>query len=344
MTGSGPDPLVAAVGPDDLESYWRAVTAADPDAAYAVARRLRTAGAPLDSVLSGLVVASQARVGGLWARNQWTVAHEHAATAVNEEVVRRLGADQPEPTDGPPLLVACVEREWHALPALVVTHTLRSWGMRATFLGVNSSRDQLVSRILDTGPRAVLLSASLASSLSRVRRQVEAIRGTGTPVVVGGAAFDAAGVRASALGATAYAAGPAEAAELLVTIPRHVSQAPPLRHAEADEARVLVASGEEIVRAAIAATTTALGRGDDPSPASPDTWWSVLTGFAPHVVDCVAGALLTGDPSVVDETRTWYAEVLAGRDADPRALPALWSAFAHEVRDIPRAAALLARG
>ena len=40
----------------------------------------------------------------------------------------------------------------------------------------------LISRIVDLGPRAVLLSASLTSSLPRVRRHVEAIRGTSTPV------------------------------------------------------------------------------------------------------------------------------------------------------------------
>jgi hypothetical protein len=71
------------------------------------------------------VVAAQLRVGELGAGHQWTVAREHAATAVAETVVRRLADDLPEPADGPSYVVACVEREWHALPALVVSTILR---------------------------------------------------------------------------------------------------------------------------------------------------------------------------------------------------------------------------
>ena len=65
----------------------------------------------------------------------------------------RLGAGIPEPsTDERPLLVTCVEREWHALPALVVTHTLRSWGRPVHYLGANVSPETVVGRIIDVGP------------------------------------------------------------------------------------------------------------------------------------------------------------------------------------------------
>ena len=145
---------------------------------------------PHATVLQDLVVATQLRIGEHWASNTCTVAREHAATAVSESVVRRLAERVPEPTGTGVLLVGCAEREWHALPALVVAESLRSWGLPTVYLGPSTSRDQLVSRILDVGPRAVLLSASLTSSFPRVRRQIEAARGTGTAVLVGGAAFD----------------------------------------------------------------------------------------------------------------------------------------------------------
>ena len=173
---------------------------------------------------------------------------EHAATAVSEAVVRRLGEAVPMPTTGPLLTVACVEREWHALPAMVVALTLRARGCRVTYLGASASRDHLVSTILDIGPRAVLLSASLTSSLPRVRRQVEAVRGTGTPVVLGGRALDPDGRRAQRLGATAYARSPEVVLEVLAALPVHVPPAGPLRHPGAFEARSIEAESDTISR------------------------------------------------------------------------------------------------
>ena len=224
----------------DVAGYWSAVSAGDGRSALAVALAARDRGVRLEDVLTGLVLAAQLRVGELWAGNEWSVAGEHAATAVSEVVVRRLNEDLPDPATGPLYLVACVEREWHALPALVVATGLKSAGLRTLYLGASASRDELVGRILDTGPRLVMLSASLTSSLPRVRRQIEAVRGTGTPVLVGGSAFDAGGVRARRLGATAYAADVAAAIAQLDTLPaprRGGSTAAPPRSARGSRDR-----------------------------------------------------------------------------------------------------------
>jgi methanogenic corrinoid protein MtbC1 len=326
----------------DLARYWDAVAAADERAALAGALAARDRGVPLEEVLTGLVVASQLRVGELWADNAWSVAREHAATAVSEAVVRRLADDLPEPTSGPLHLVACVEREWHALPALVVATSLKAEGHRVRYLGASASRDELVGTILDTGPRLVLLSASLTSSLPRVRRHVEAVRGTGTPVLVGGRAFDPAGLRARALGATAYAADVAEASSLLDTLPRHVPEAPPLRHRGAVEAREISARGDEIARDVMATTDQALGlSGGGEDAVSPDDWRVVLATFVPHVIDSLVGALLTEDPAVMAETRQWLGDVLTRRDAAEGSLEALDAALSRRLRDYPEALRLL---
>jgi methanogenic corrinoid protein MtbC1 len=330
--------------PGDLDAYWSALSSADEQGAYAAAAAVHERGAPLETVLVDLVAAAQRRVGELWASNQWTVAQEHAATAVSEQVVRRLAGDLPDPTEGSLLLVACVEREWHALPALVVAQTLRSWGLRVEYLGANASRDHLVGRILDVGPRAVLLSASLASSLPRVRRQVEAVRGTGTPVVVGGRAFDADGRRALRLGATAYAATPQQALALMADLPRHVPAAPALHHAGAADAASLQAAGDALARELIIGTDAALRlSGGSEAAVSPDDWRVVLATFAPHVVDCVIGGLLTDDASVVRECRTWLDDVLHGRDAPPHAADAMWETLGRLLRDHPAAGRMVER-
>lgn len=333
--------MTAAIDPDELETYWSAVVAGDEATAVALARDVRDRGVPLDQVLEGLVVTAQRRVGELWWHNFWSVVREHAATAINEEVVHRLEADLDEPVDRPRLLVACGEREWHSLPALVVAVSLRSRGHPVDYLGANASRDQVVSHLLDTGPRAVLLSASLSSSLPRVRRMIEAIRGSGTPVVVGGRAFDTLGVRARRLGATAYGTDPRQALHLLSTLPHQVDPVSPLRHRGANEASAILASADALDRDAWAATCVALGLAPVAEPTAPDRWDVVLAGFVPHVIDCLVGSLMTQDPTVLGDARFWLTEVVAGRSGDPAAVPTLWRALADLLQDHPTARALL---
>ena len=326
----------------DLDRYWSAVVASDEHGALAAARAARDRGVSLDDVLIGLVVGTQLRVGALWADNEWPVAREHAATSVSEAVVQRLNDDLPDPATGPLHLVACVEREWHALPALVVATGLKAAGLRTLYLGASASRDELVGRILDTGPRLVLLSASLTSSLPRARRHVEAVRGTGTPVLVGGAAFDRDGVRARRLGATAYATDLAAAIAQLDTLPRHVAEAPPLRHRGAVEAREIGAQTDEIARDVMTATDHALGlSGGGGAAVSPDDWRVVFATFVPHLVDALVGALLVEDAGVMAETRTWLGDVLVRRRADPRALGALDQALTRRLLEYPEALRLL---
>ncbi len=325
----------------EQETYWNAVLDADERAALEVAVAVLDRGVPYATVLQDLVVATQLRIGEQWAGNICTVASEHAATAVSEGVVRLLAERVPDPVATGVLLVGCAEREWHALPALVVAESLRSWGLPTVYLGASTSRDQLVSRILDLGPRAVLLSASLTSSFPRVRRQIEAARGTGTAVLVGGAAFDPAGLRAQRLGATGFASTPEDAFTLLDTLPRHVTGAPPLRHPGAMEARSLMANSETIGRALLTATDARLGlSGGGEAAVPPDDWRVVLATFVPHVIDCVAGALLTEDRSMVVDCRDWLDDVLTARAGDPTASAVLWDSLRDLLHDYPVAIAM----
>ena len=326
----------------DLDAYWTAVSSADSAAARAGVLEARERGVALDDLLQGLVVASQLRVGELWAGNEWSVAREHAATAVSEDVVRHLSAELAASASGPLLTVACVEREWHSLPTLVVATTLQARGFRVDHLGASTTRDRLVSRILDTSPRAVLLSASLTSSLPRARRHIEAVRGTGTAVVVGGRAFDREGVRAQRLGATAYAGSADDAVALLGALPLHVDEAPPLRHPGAQEARELGASTDTIARDVMRVVDTALGlSGGGEDALRPDDWRVVLATFVPHLVDSLVGALLCDDPLVMDEAWRWLDEVLQRRGASERAALSVRTALANRVADYPAAVQML---
>lgn len=330
------------VGPDDVSRHWAAMTSSDGEGAVSNALEARDRGVPLQEIMIGLVVTAQMRVGELWAGNEWTVAQEHEATEVSESVVRRLFDDLTEPEDGPLHLVACAEREWHALPALVVAVTLRAAGRRVDYLGAGPTRFDLMDRIQASRPRAVLLSTSLTSALPRLRREIEAVRSTGTPVIVGGRALDDEGRRAAGLGATATGPAATDVLRLLDDLPERVAPAPALTHPGAREAEAIAADSDEIARDVLRATDLDLGlSGGGETTLPPDDWRVVLATFVPHVIDSLVGALLTDDPSVATETRTWLGNVLRRRQADPDTVAALDRALAGRLREYPQAVRLL---
>jgi methanogenic corrinoid protein MtbC1 len=323
------------------EAYWAAVSAGDERSAVALVADALTDGADPEALLA-LVTRAQLRVGELWQGNHWTVPHEHAATAAGEAAIRRLAEDVPEPLGGPLLLVGCVDGEWHAMPALVVAQSLRHRGFRVDYLGANASRDHVVSHVADRAPRAVLLSASLTSILPRVRRHVEAVRATGTPVVVGGRAFDAEGVRARRLGATAYAADPDALVVLMPELPHRVLPAPTLRLPSATEARDLQAMADDVGRDVTAALRVRFGFASLTDQDALDDWRVVLATYVPHVVGSLLGALLTGDGTIMPETRVWLTDVLAGRDAPAEVPEFLWNALEQRLHDHTETRRLLA--
>ena len=297
-----------------VAAYLDAVSSGDRTAALEVVRRARDSGlTPLD-VMSDVVGAAQLRIGELWAADRWSVAQEHAATAVSESVVAVLAAEIADPAPGgAAVVVSCVEQEWHALPALLVAEHLRADGLPVSYLGANASAEHLVRHVHETAPRAVALSCSLSASLPLVRRQVEAVRATGTPVVVGGSAFDGEGRRARAIGATAYARTGRDAVGVVRGLPTAVSPADPLTHEGAVEGQGVYADREDLTAALRARVAEAypLGDGAELLPG----WQQALTDHLSHLVGSVSAALLTGDRTVVVEGAVWLRSVMDHREA-----------------------------
>ncbi|HEY6577357.1 MAG TPA: cobalamin B12-binding domain-containing protein, partial [Mycobacterium sp.] len=170
-----------------------------------VAHMLASGAEPV-SVLTDVVAEAQREVGNRWQRGEWSVAEEHAATAmaisatkVVAEHVRRI------PITRGGVIVACAEREWHALPAMIIDCALRAHGWDTTLLGASTNPMRLNQYLQDLGPEAVAVSCSVLRSLPTCRRFIEASTAAGVPILVGGPAFGPDDVRARALGATAWA-------------------------------------------------------------------------------------------------------------------------------------------
>ncbi|WP_139983984.1 cobalamin B12-binding domain-containing protein [Nocardioides litoris] len=328
--------------------YWAATCCNDAAAALAVVDAELAAGRDLADVLEHVVTATQHRVGRLWAEGSWSVPQEHAATAVSEYVVRHLLArtDLVGDDRAPALLVACAEREWHALPGLVLATLIAHRGRRVLHLGTDVSTQSLQGALIDHPVRAVLVSASISSSLPFVRRLVEVAHGAGIPTVVGGQAFDVEGRRAAAVGASAHAGDIDSLLAAVDALPVHVPPAPPLRGPRHNEAAMLGRRVAALSRTIVHRTTAddaAWAGLDQPQRVDAE---QILADQVPVVVGTVVSALVVDEPGVVGDALGWLADVLGSRTADPavagRVLDRLVEALRAELRDFPLALEALA--
>ncbi len=329
----------------EVDSYLAALGRGNRADALGQVRSLRSAGHDVLDLIQHLLAPAQLRVGELWVSDSWSVAQEHAATAISEAVLTTLAveremASQP-PKDAPSVIVSCVEQEWHALPALMVSEHLRAQGFAVSYLGANSSAQGLVRHIHEQGPQAVLLSCSLSAFLPLARRQVEAVRETGTPVVVGGSAFDPEGHRARTIGATAFAPTATDVAALVRSLPSAVPPAPPLTHPGAEESYVVFGDRETLADDAERLLLQALAADEGAEVTRDEGWLRVLDDQLPHLVGSVAGALVADDPTIVTHALDWAEVVLRHRDAPVRTGPALRTSLREALHDLPVATRLL---
>ncbi|WP_203929074.1 cobalamin B12-binding domain-containing protein [Virgisporangium ochraceum] len=318
-----------------LTTFLDALGAGDEDAAVAVAHAEVDAGGDPVQTMFDLVVPAQREVGRRWAVGDWTVAQEHAATAVSEAVVAALAAraEWPPPTRGH-VVVACAEREWHSLPARMVTHALRAAGWRATYLGASTPPGQLARYLDETGADAVAISCSVVKALPAARRMIEAVRESGRPVLAGGPAFGADARRALALGATAWAADAQSAVAELERITPGTGPCEPLRHAGADEHLEIMLRFADFRRGALDRW-----RQGAAVPVSGE----LAEDLAEHALHALAASLLADDRTVLLDADRWLVDLFTARGHDPLLAPRLWRAVRETVGELlPQARADLA--
>lgn len=316
------------------DAYWSALERADRFAALTAVKRLRDQGLDALHVVQELVVPAQHRIGELWEDGRWSVEQEHAATAVNEGLVHWLCsfADAPDP-DRPLVVVACLQGEAHALPALVVAEGLNAANYQVNYVGGDPDPSELLELVLALKPRAVLLSGSLTSSLARQRTLFASLAAIGVPVVVGGRAFGGDERRALAIGATAYAEDVEAAVALLERLPARLPpRAPePLTPAQT-EAEWLLTFAREIAPYVVSALASRY-----PGTGHTETWWTTLQDHVEHVLGCLASAMVTGDETIVVEVGEWLERVLETRGAPAALVAELWAVLAEPLRGHPLA-------
>ncbi|MFE5301343.1 B12-binding domain-containing protein [Streptomyces sp. NPDC056632] len=339
------------------ERLWAALAARDEEEAAAAVFDACDAGTPLEDVLLDVIGPVQARVGREWAAGRLSVAQEHAVTAIQDRVIAALAhRTAPRPAvgravrrrDGAPVhrvTIACVDGEWHALPARLLAEVLRGRGFDVDYLGAQVPTSHLIAHLHQTGTDVVALSSSLPVRLPSAHAAITAVQAVGLPVLVGGAAFGPDGRYARLLGADGWAPDARAAATLLASGLRRPEE--PLPAPDPDLPHLLDQEYTLVARTRVQLTHDVLTGLEDRVPAMSaytERQRERTAEDIAHIVDFLAASLYTDDAELFTGFLTWTAGILQARGVPTGALLAALDLLADAQRDFPRARAHLAAG
>ncbi|MGW0971310.1 cobalamin B12-binding domain-containing protein [Streptomyces sp. NPDC002516] len=329
------------------ELLWSAVLQGDEHGAAAVVLDALESSADAETVLLDLIAPVQAKVGTEWAANRLTVAQEHTATAIHERVIAVL-AHRPEcrgeTPDGPRVTVACVDGEWHALPARLLAEVLRLRGWRVDFLGAHVPTPHLIAHLHRTGPRAVALSSSIPTHLPTAHMAVTACQAAGVPVIAGGAAFGPDGRYARALGADAWAPDARGAAAVLERgldrpgPPAFQQTVDDLPHLADQEYTIVAATAHQLVKQTLADLEDRF----EPMRRYTERQRRHTAEDLAHIVEYLATSLYVADERLFTRFILWTADILTARHVPARSLDPALDLLALQLKDFPRACRTLA--
>ncbi|MYT68175.1 MULTISPECIES: cobalamin-dependent protein [unclassified Streptomyces] len=326
------------------DKLWNAVRSWDEYDALDVVRGALDAGLEAESVLLDVIGAAQHHVGIEWAANRMSVADEHTATAINERAVAALPTPRPADERGR-ITVACVDEEWHALPARMLAETLKLRGWRVDYLGAQVPTGHLVSHITRSNPDLVCLSSSIPTRLPMAHQAITACQGAGVPVMAGGAAFGHDGRYARILGADTWASEARSAADQLAHALPTRPQVPRLTvndlpHLEDQEYTYVSRSSVRL----LAHTFDGLEERFPAMKDYSDDQRERTEEDLGQIIDFLTAALYMNEADIFTGFLAWTAEILEVRHVPARSmLPAL-DLLAEQLRDYPRALHILHAG
>ncbi|NPV87210.1 MAG: cobalamin-binding protein [Anaerolineae bacterium] len=200
---SPPDPSFSQPIVDENQAYGKLAkqyleTLLVPDRSQA--RRLI-----LDAVKNGVSVKDiylnvfqpvQHEIGRLWQTNQISVAQEHYATAVTQQIMSQLYEHIfATPKTGKVLVAACVGDELHEIGIRMVTDLFEMAGWDTFYLGANTPAADIIQTINSHQAHLLAASVTLLTHLDRLEELIVRVRNSAAgavKILVGGYPFNLA--------------------------------------------------------------------------------------------------------------------------------------------------------
>jgi methanogenic corrinoid protein MtbC1 len=203
-------------------AYLDALLDRDRKKAFEIVMTAKAKGVPLQEIFLTLQKV-QYEIGRQWQHRQISVAQEHYATAVSQQIMAQFYPDilAAKGSKGT-AVVACVGSELHEMGARMVADFLEMDGWDVSYLGANTPSASLIAYLHARKARLLLLSATLGTNVHIVRELIAEVRKdpalAEVRIIVGGYPFNQAPDLWLAVGADGTASdaqGAVEMAEIL---------------------------------------------------------------------------------------------------------------------------------
>ncbi|MBU0936730.1 MAG: cobalamin-dependent protein [Spirochaetes bacterium] len=172
--------------------YLQALLSGGKARCYDIVQRLLSADPGIHELYVGLFQRSLYEVGQLWEQNRISVAVEHLATAITENMLslvypRIFGAEH----NGRSAVVSCIANEYHQIGGRMVADIFEMQGWDGYFLGANTPQTDLFSLLDSKKPDVLALSLSITQNFTILYTSIELLRQRypELPIMVGGQAF-----------------------------------------------------------------------------------------------------------------------------------------------------------
>ena len=148
-------------------------------------------GTSLTTASVDIIQPAMYHIGHLWENNKISVAQEHLATAISQNILAKAYsvAEFSDYLDKL-VLCACIEGNHHSLGMRMVSDAFETSGWESSFLGANTPNSAIISQIELERPDVLALSLSMPEQLQNLRYLLDVLKtnyGAKMPnIVVGG--------------------------------------------------------------------------------------------------------------------------------------------------------------
>jgi methanogenic corrinoid protein MtbC1 len=186
------------------KGYTESLVDGNRSGAERIIRQSQENGISLVDIGVGIIQPAMVEIGRLWQENRVTVAKEHLATAISQNVLARAfaNAEFADPVDKT-VVAACIEGNHHSLGLRIVTDAYETAGWNVVFLGADTPVSSILSQVDADKPDVLALSICLPHQVLALQQLITQLRsemaGSMPAVVVGGLAINTHQVLASRL-------------------------------------------------------------------------------------------------------------------------------------------------
>jgi MerR family transcriptional regulator, light-induced transcriptional regulator len=180
------------IATETYTNYFNHLIKGEKSNCIAIVDELINQNLQVETIYTQLFQRALYQVGEYWEKNLISVATEHIATALTENMMIRL---QPKlfttERTGKKAVIACVANEYHQVGAKMVADIFEMHGWDGYFVGANTPVIELLRFLETQNPDLIGLSLSIYFNMNELKNTVAQIRRhlPDIPILVGGQAF-----------------------------------------------------------------------------------------------------------------------------------------------------------